>query len=265
MKVFISWSGAKSLAVAEVLREELPCLINELETFVSAEDIEKGTAWFPKIANELEQSNFAIICLTPENLQSRWLHFEAGVLAGKFSQTKVAPLLIELDNIAQVPPPLSELQLTKFAKQDFFKLLCALNKNTSKPLSDSVLKTNFERSWEPLTKKIQEKIAALPASQKPQIVKRSPDEILEEILDIVRSLRRTQPSQPNRVAGIIAKAMQEAEYALQTKNGDQTIGNVMAENNLDDQEDENIPVELQPPRSIPSRMPPPRMPVRKAT
>lgn len=224
MKVFISWSGPKSLAVAEVLREELPCLINELETFVSSEDIEKGTAWFPKIANELEQSHFAIICLTPENLESRWLHFEAGILAGKFSQTKVAPLLIDLENITQVPPPLSELQLTKFEKQDFFKLLCSLNKNTNKPLADSVLKTNFDRSWEPLTKKIEDKIARLPVIQTQQFTKRSPDEILEEILLIVRSLRRNQPANPaNSWASALAKVMQK-DPTIKVNFGGQEFG-----------------------------------------
>src|SRR5580698_8869343 len=113
MKLFISWSGSKSLAVAEVLRDELPCLINELEIFLSSEDIEKGSAWFQSVASELEKTGFGIICLTSENLHSPWIHFEAGALAGKFSQTKVAPLLIELEH-AQVAPPLSQLQLTKF-------------------------------------------------------------------------------------------------------------------------------------------------------
>ena len=192
MKVFISWSGAKSLAVAEVLREELPCLINELEIFVSSEDIEKGSAWFPKIAAELDKSNFGIICVTRENLQSRWLHFEAGVLAGKFSQTKVAPLLIEFQKNVQIPPPLSELQLTKFAKDDFFKLLCALNKNTSKPVPDTVLTKTFDRSWGHIAKKAEEKIKELPLPASALTVKRSQEEILEEILDIVRSLRNPQ-------------------------------------------------------------------------
>jgi hypothetical protein len=193
MKVFISWSGAKSLAVAEVLREELPCLINELEIFVSTEDIEKGSAWFPKIAAELDKSNFGIICVTRENLQSRWLHFEAGVLAGKFSQTKVAPLLIEFEKNVQIPPPLSELQLTKFVKEDFYKLLCALNRNTAKPVPDSVLTKTFDRSWEHIAKRAAEKIRALPLPASALIVKRSQEEILEEVLSLVRSIATPNP------------------------------------------------------------------------
>jgi hypothetical protein len=192
MKVFISWSGAKSLAVAEVLREELPCLINELEIFVSSEDIEKGSAWFPKVATELDKSDFGIVCLTPENLQSRWVHFEAGVLAGKFSQKKVAPLLIGFEKYEQIPPPLSELNLTKFNKEDFFRLLGAINKNIAKPIAESLLSKTFERNWKHIADLIKEKIEQLPLSENVDAVGRSPEEMLEEILGIVRSLPNAQ-------------------------------------------------------------------------
>jgi hypothetical protein len=187
MKVFISWSGAKSLAVAEVLREELPCLIQDLETFVSSEDIEKGSAWFQSITTELDKSGFGIICLTAENLHSRWVHFEAGALAGRFTQTKVAPLLIELDQ-AQVPQPLSQLQLTKLAEVDFLRLLLSINKNTSKPLTEDVLKKSFDRSWQHISAKIEKKLAALPKPNGAPIAERSQKEILEELLSTTRSM-----------------------------------------------------------------------------
>jgi len=152
--------------------------------FVSSEDIEKGTAWFPKIATELKKSDFGIVCLTPENLQSRWVHFEAGALAGTFSQKKTAPLLFGFKKTEQIPPPLSELNMVMFEKQDFYKLLKTLNKYTEKPISEGVLSKAFERSWEHISEKIKEQVAALPKSV---VAKRSSDEILEEILSLTRS------------------------------------------------------------------------------
>lgn len=199
MKVFISWSGQKSLAVAQVLRDELPSLINDVEPFVSSEDIEKGAAWFQKIATELEQSSFAIICLTPENLHSRWLHFEAGALVGKFSQTNVAPLLIDLDNSA-VPQPLAGMQLTKLDKEDFFKLLSSINKYTPKPLADSALTKVFERAWGVIKKNIDEKIAALPKTK--STPKRSQDDILDEILTNTRSIAATVSNSTNEIVSL---------------------------------------------------------------
>lgn len=193
MKLFISWSGAKSLAVAEILREELPCLINELEIFLSSEDIEKGSAWFQGIASELDKANFGIICLTADNLQKPWILFEAGALAGKFSQKKVAPLLIELDP-AQVAPPLSHMQLTKFVELDFFRLLCSINKYAGKPVDEAILGRSFKRSWKEIVSKVKERLSALPKPLAKQVVNRTPEEKMDELLSITRSIAANLPA-----------------------------------------------------------------------
>jgi hypothetical protein len=218
MKVFISWSGQKSLAVAQVLRDELPSLINDVEPFVSSEDIEKGAAWFQKIATELEQSSFAIICVTPENLQSRWLHFEAGALVGRFSQTRVAPLLIELDNSA-VSQPLAGMQLTRFEKDEFLKLLNSINRTTPKPLAETVLAKVFERAWGLIKKAIDEKIAALPKTK--SAPKRSPDEILDEILTTTRSIAANISQRP---ALALPGLIEEMRKSVSSSNESHTLG-----------------------------------------
>ena len=59
-----------------------------------------------------------------------------------------------------------------------------------KPVSDAVLKTTFERSWEPLNKKIEEKLGALKSSKVniPVRKRRTQEEILDEVLTITRSI-----------------------------------------------------------------------------
>ncbi len=197
MKLFISWSGPRSLAVAEVLREELPCLINELEVFLSSEDVDKGSVWFQSITTEINNSNFGIVCLTAENLHKPWILFEAGALAGKFSQKKVAPLLIDLEP-AQVAPPLSHLQLTKFTELDFFRLLLSINKNATKPLADAVLERSFKRSWREIDAKVKEKLSKLPKLASTPVVDRTQNEKIDELLSITRSIAANTPSpEPN--------------------------------------------------------------------
>jgi len=192
MKVFISWSGERSHAVAKALHEELACLMNEVEPFISSVDIEKGTAWFPHISNELANSDFGIICLTPENIESRWVHFEAGALACKFSNKKVAPLLIELEE-SQLRPPLSQLNFTRFKKDDVLKLMSAINANLKKPLGDENLKKSFERWWLPFEAKVAEALKQFRLISAMQPEKRDDREILEEILSLVRSATSPNP------------------------------------------------------------------------
>ncbi len=73
MKVFITWSGKTSKALAEVFREWLPGVIQAVKPYYSPDDITKGSRWFPEISKELEESRVGLICLTRDNLQEPWL------------------------------------------------------------------------------------------------------------------------------------------------------------------------------------------------
>jgi hypothetical protein len=81
MKVFISWSGALSRALAVELREWLPMVVQQVDAWISTRDIDPGQRWALVLGQELEKSDFAIVCLTPDNRQSPWLLFEAGAVA----------------------------------------------------------------------------------------------------------------------------------------------------------------------------------------
>lgn len=81
MKVFISWSGERAKAVARALHEWLPTVIQSLEPWMSDQDISSGQRWNSEISNQLAESNYGIICITPENQIAPWLNFEAGAVA----------------------------------------------------------------------------------------------------------------------------------------------------------------------------------------
>jgi hypothetical protein len=187
MKVFISWSGEESLAVAQVLRDQLPCVINAVRPFVSSEDISKGTLWFQKVATELENSDFGIICITQANQKNPWVLFEAGALAGKFSRSKVAPLLVDLEPSA-VGNPLSQFQFTSLSeKKDFLKLLKSINAELKdKALADAVLERSFENWWSGFSEQIKQAKAKAPRPAKP--TERSDRKVLNEVLSLTRSM-----------------------------------------------------------------------------
>src|SRR5262245_19790474 len=87
MKVFISWSGDISKAVASALRDWLPKVIQHVKPWMSEQDIPKGTRWLGYISEQLKEVKTGIICLTPDNQQNPWILFEAGALAKTVEDT----------------------------------------------------------------------------------------------------------------------------------------------------------------------------------
>ena len=65
---------------------------------MSEHDIDKGTRSIPAISKTLEETQFGIICLTPENLNAPWL-FEAGALSKSQEDARVWTFLYDLDYV----------------------------------------------------------------------------------------------------------------------------------------------------------------------
>src|SRR4051794_9844354 len=112
MKVFISWSGERSRAAARALAEWLELVTaGNIEPWMSDNDLEKGARWASGIGRALGETSAGISVLTPENLQSTWLHFEAGAVGKAFDESHVMTFLIGLSP-AEVPQPLGQFQAT---------------------------------------------------------------------------------------------------------------------------------------------------------
>ena len=112
--VFLSWSGDSSKGAAQVLRAWLPTVIQSVRPYMSAEDIDKGERWSLDIAKQLEETNFGVICMTPENINAPWVLFEAGALSKSMERSRVSPLLFGLSPSDFSKSPLLQFQLTIF-------------------------------------------------------------------------------------------------------------------------------------------------------
>jgi|SRR2546423_130391 len=191
MKVFISWSGERSRLVAEALRYWLPKVIQAIQPWMSSSDIEKGTRWRTDIASELEQSSIGIICLTPDNLNSTWLHFEAGALSKQLQNTYVCTFLYGLEP-ADVREPLAQFQTTKAQRDDLKKLIQTINNAFGeKKLPDSEVNETFDVWWP----KLEQRLSNIPEPQSSPKTQREEREILEEILELVRAQYRSKEAE----------------------------------------------------------------------
>jgi hypothetical protein len=153
LKVFISWSGERSLKVAEALRQWLPDVLQGVEPWLSAADIDKGEKWNQAVSGGLAASDYSIICLTPENLRAPWLLFEAGALS-KHASSRVCTYLFAL-TYADVKDPLSQFQHSLADRNDTRKLIDSINKGFGEDrLDEARLQRVFDMGWLMLEKQL---------------------------------------------------------------------------------------------------------------
>jgi len=186
MKIFISWSGNRSKFIAQTLSNWLEQVLQAIEPWISSE-IEKGKRWSTEIASKLKESKVVIICLTKDNLDSTWLHFEAGAVANN-EDSYVCTFLFDISE-ANVKEPLSQFQNTKYKKDDILKLLKTINSILGKTGGKSLKESNLESVFEIFWPQLQEKLKKTPSSRDKDVDPRTDREILEESLQILRSIK----------------------------------------------------------------------------
>ncbi len=183
IKVFISWSGEQSRELASAIRTWLPNVLQFTQPYFTPEDIEKGVKWSGEISSKLEECSIGIICLTKENLAKPWILFEAGALSKNMGQSRVCPILFDVDT-ADFSGPLTLFQATMFNKVDIMRLVKTINRvGNEQALEIPNLDEVFEMWWPKLDNAVKD-ILAKPIKFINN--KRTDREILEEILDLTR-------------------------------------------------------------------------------
>jgi TIR domain-containing protein len=200
MTVFISWSGPLAQAVAEQLDSWLPSVIQSVKTWISSNDIEKGSIWSAEL-NDALSTSVGIVCVTQENKEAPWLLFEAGALSKGLTKARVCPLLIDLEK-RELQPPLSHFSLTVPDAADMLKLLKTINAADQElALPEARLEKAFAIFWPEFDKKLKEiKQTCKPSGQ--AAPKRPIDDMVSEILDNTRALYRNLEAQQFTSPGI---------------------------------------------------------------
>ena len=161
-QVFISWSGKRSLAIAESLCVFVPEVIPELKDrlFVST-GIEKGSRWSEEIARHLEEADAGILCVTAEGMTSPWLNFEAGALTKGLDSSRArrgeqsnsttrSRIFTYLHCLAPsaFTGPLSQYQWTSATLEDTWRLMSALHGLFARGRADlRDTRHRFDEAW----------------------------------------------------------------------------------------------------------------------
>ena len=143
MRVFICWSGDRSQRLAGKLAEWLPKVVGKDVSCDLSLRFEPGREWFPQLKEALSKSSAAVICFTPENLGSLWMHFEAGVVFGA-SERQVFPYFLG-SNAAEIKEPLNAIQALTTTKNGTRRLVAALAEMES--VEERLPAERFDQWW----------------------------------------------------------------------------------------------------------------------
>ncbi len=182
LKVFVSWSGDRSLPLAEATRDWMEVVFHNVQPWLSQKDIDAGERWSPAIASELEATHFGILCLTRDNLSAPWLLFEAGALAKSVEKARVVPLLLDLEE-SDLSGPLSQFQAKKATSDGFASIAHSINGVLGASIPQIRLDHLHNLAWPDLA----ERIRAIPSEPQPTEPIRSEPQILE---DLVSQMKR---------------------------------------------------------------------------
>lgn len=187
MKVFISWSGKRSRAVAELLNDWTKCVLQATRPWLSTRDIDRGALWFSEIHDQLKDTSVGIVCLTQDNRNRPWILFEAGALAKGLSSNRVCTFLIDLKP-SDLEDPLAQFNHTLPERSSVWELIRTLNNCLdTNALDERILTQVFETYWQQFETRFGSILKTHPASENSE--PRPKEDILAEILDNTRGLQ----------------------------------------------------------------------------
>lgn len=193
MKVFLGWSGDISQAIALELREWLPSVIQNIDSWISSEDIRKGVPWGPALAKQLAEARAGVFCLTHENFTEPWINFEAGAVSNTAWAANVCTYLFDIAS-SGITGPLTQFQWTIATnKKDNLRLLTTINSAQAEGALD---KQRLERAFEKYWPELEAKLTKISDAKHPKASKRSVEDMVEETLNRVRDLQKQSASQP---------------------------------------------------------------------
>lgn len=148
MRIFICWSGNRSGQVADRLSTWLSDVLGREVSCTLSTRFQLGRPWFPQLIRELNETDVAIICFTPENLGSLWMHFEAGMVF-RSGDERVLPYFLGSE-VVGIKEPLNSIQATTSNKEGTRRLMEALTARAG--IEPSNVADRFAKLWPDLEK-----------------------------------------------------------------------------------------------------------------
>jgi hypothetical protein len=155
MKLFMSWSGARSKPIAGIMKDWLEHIFpTGVDVWLSTQgdNLRAGSLSVPQIIKGLRESDYGVFCFTTDNTKSPWIMFEAGAIC-KQDKTRseiegVYTILFEGDIGNLIDTPLGSFQHTFFTEESMYNFFRGINNIGGQAIiNEQRLQKNVQNSW----------------------------------------------------------------------------------------------------------------------
>lgn len=149
MKIFLSWSGEYTRNIAEIFRQWVPCVLQNVHVFISSGDIQAVERWQSKINAALLDIDFGIVFISKNNKDQPWIMFESGALAKNLDSSRVVPVLCDASEIDLSKSPLLQFQYVQLNRDGIFSLIRSIYSSMDSEKISQVLFDKTLETWWP--------------------------------------------------------------------------------------------------------------------
>lgn len=127
---------------------------SDISSWYSEDDIPKGGDGIARIFGALKECSYCIACITEENVDSPWIHFETGAIALKSGFDNVFPVLLRPSVQLHEKSPLKIPQHAATSERDIQNIIKLMQQSSNR--QDYKFEERFESAYSKFKKKIYE-------------------------------------------------------------------------------------------------------------
>jgi hypothetical protein len=160
--------------------------------------------WVTELFEQLQLCNVGVIVITPDNINSSWMLFEAGALCKNLRISRVLPYLVGIKK-PDLTGPFAEFQALEATEEGTRRLIHTIRDVYSSSESQVIADHRFDAFWPMLSKQLE-------ASQK--LLSKSPQPV-DSVTDYQFAVTRLE-SQVGSLTDMIRDLVQKASLNLQS-------------------------------------------------
>lgn len=146
MIVFLGFAGHSAKRLALALYELLPRVLPEARPWISELHVPGAVAWEPFAIDVLQQAGYAIVCVSRDGLESKWLPWELGQLDARGMES-VRLLLVDV-HPRELQGPLRRYRAACVCGKEVEDVVLEIGERQVAVVGPDVLRASITKAWQ---------------------------------------------------------------------------------------------------------------------